>query len=319
MKKLVIACACISVITLRAQTDPSKDSFWTGGSSSSASNKPIGNHQFFYSGVAGEYGMRPLESIDVNMPTDFNSQKSQFDKLIQQGGVALRNEIPKLIRSEVTKIAAEEFGKAAGKQLGNAAGDLAGDLINMWADAAAQKKAEEAERQRLLLLEQERQKRLQVKAGLRMQFTARLQDNNIPIVAPQPENFFVILNQHSDSTLTVSTFNVFANGMGQLPYKVELMKAYQKEIGARKSWLYGPFKTLKEAQTKVDQLALEAFTGFFDLQEDAYYVHGGGSSVSNTPTPTSDEDFWGTSSKPKPAETKTTTTDDFWGTKKKDN
>lgn len=318
MRSILMALSLSGFTLIFGQTEPKKDSFWTGTSTTSTTSKPAGNHQFFYSQIAGEYGMRPLESIDVNMPADFRSQKSQFDKLVEQGGVALRNEIPKIVRSEVAKIAAKEFGKAAGKELGNVAGDFAGEVINMWADKAAQKKAEEAERQRLLLLEQERQKRLQVKAGLRTQFLAQLQDNNIPIVAPQPENFFVILNLKSDSTLSVSTFNVFANGMGQLPYKVELIKAYQKEVYTKKSWLYGPYKTLKEAQAKVDELALESFTGFFDLEEDAYYVHGG-SSVANTPPATSDEDFWGTSSKPKPAETTQSTTDDFWGTKKKDN
>lgn len=261
--------------------------------------------------------MRPLESINLGKPTDLKSQKTEFEKLIDQGvkelGSLARQELKNYVKREVTKAVSKELGKEFGKEMGNQAGALVGSIMNDMAEAKARREAEEAERQRLWQLEQDRLRRLTIKKSLRSEFLTTLVDGKMPIVAPQPENFFFIINQETDSTLSVSLFNVFANASNQLPYKVEMIKAYQNEIKSTKSWLYGPFKTTKEAQTKINDLAIDAFTGFFELEVDKFYVHGGQQGSNAPQTQVDDGDFWGTGNKTNT----TTTSDDFWGVKKK--
>lgn len=299
------------VQTLQGQTT---DSFWSGTTTPS---QPIGKHSSFSSQVAGVYGMRPLESINLGKPTDLKSQKTEFEKLIDQGvkelGSLARQELKNYVKREVTKAVSKELGKEFGKEMGNQAGALVGSIMNDMAEAKARREAEEAERQRLWQLEQDRLRRLTIKKSLRSEFLTTLVDGKMPIVAPQPENFFFIINQETDSTLSVSLFNVFANASNQLPYKVEMIKAYQNEIKSTKSWLYGPFKTTKEAQTKINDLAIDAFTGFFELEVDKFYVHGGQQGSNAPQTQVDDGDFWGTGNKTNT----TTTSDDFWGVKKK--
>jgi hypothetical protein len=273
---------------------------------------------FFNSQLAGVYGMRPLESLDLRIPADLNTHKTVFQELIEQGmkelGSTIQAELKNYIKQEVTRIASEEFGKAIGKEMGNVAGNLAGSIMDEMAAAAEQRKAEEAKRQQLAELERIRQQRLSIKIKLREEFLSTLADQKIPIIAPQPETYFFMLNQLSDSTMSVSMFNVFVNSQNQLPYKVDLVKDYQKTVGVTKSWLYGPFKTTQEAQLKLNDIALNAFTGFFDLTHDVYFVHGTGTGAN--PVIMDAGDFWGTGIK---SQQKNTTSDDFWGVKKKNN
>jgi hypothetical protein len=254
-------------------------------------------------GIGSMLARQSQESITTQQQgtnASIKDQMTNWDKLMQQGEMELRkyveSQVKNLVKDEIRKAVGREAGKALGNQFGGAAGELAGDLL--FGNEA--KQAAEAERQAQLEADRVARRQKEIMREYQAEFKSLLVDNNLSIVPLIPQTLVFIVNVEENNAVSFSLFNLQPNNYGELPYKINLMKDYQTKTGKTQSYLYGPYKSLDQAEEEIKKIAFMAFLGFHEVKQDIVYTYGQGQSTAapteSAPASSSD-DFWGTTKK----------------------
>lgn len=213
----------------------------------------------FPSNVVGKYGIRNLESIDLNNTEQNDNQQPSLIKDLAREG--LENQVKRGVSKEIKK----EVGKNLANEMGGAVGELAGNLI--FGDEDEKKEEEERE----LRLQQNR--REQIKLDLQIDFFAWLSEDQYDLTSSLNEHYFFIVNKAEKNVISFSLFNVTTNLYNQLPYKVDLAETYRNETNSFQFWISGPFSNLNEARASIDEIAKKAFDHFIRVVDDTKFVY----------------------------------------------
>ncbi len=274
-----------------------QDDFWSN--SAPVTSTTTASSGFSASEAVGLYGMRDPASLSPDGANgSINDQMTNWEILWQQGEAELRkyveNQVKNLVRNEIRKAVGREAGKALGNQLGGTAGNLAGDILF----GNPEKQAAEAERQAQLEAERVARRQQEIMHEYQAEFRSLLVDNNLSVVPLVPQTLVFMVNLEEGNAISFSLFNLQPNSYGELPYKIDLVKDYQKKTGKTQNYLYGPYKTVEHAREEIKKIAFMAFLGFYEVKEDVVYTFGKSQSAQPTSTPSaSDDSFWGTTKK----------------------
>lgn len=86
------------------------------------------------------------------------------------------------------------------------------------------------------------------------------------------ESYFYVLSVLGDST-HFSLFNVFKDRFGIVPYRQEMMAAFNAQYRSQKAYLIGPFANINEARQDIINMAKEAHECFYTIGLDRVFVY----------------------------------------------
>jgi len=190
------------------------------------------------------------------------------------------------------------------------------------AQEAANRRAAEAEKKRIAERERQRREQIRKENEARSSFLASLTDQNIPvqIEGNNTEVFCFFVNKESNSAISFSLFSLYANDYNKIPYKVDVVKAYQQQSGKTNFYLYGTFNSIEAAKSKIKTLTQNANNSYIEIYQDVIFKMAQEFSQNNPAQQTPKFDAWGNQISPKtqPAANNTTSNPatpkyDAWG------